>query len=47
MHYTIKLHKNVDKFLSSHSDIKKRFYEKAYILSLDPFEQSLDIKKMQ
>lgn len=47
MHYTVKLHKDVDKFLISHPDIKKRFLEKAYILSFDPFASQLDIKKMQ
>jgi hypothetical protein len=47
MYYTVKLHKDVDKFLGAHPDIKKRFLEKAYILSYDPFAAHLDIKKMQ
>ncbi len=47
MHYTVKLHKDVDKFLTSHPDVKKRFLEKTYILSFDPFASQLDIKKMQ
>jgi mRNA interferase RelE/StbE len=47
MQYTIKLHKNVDKFLLSHPDVKKRFLEKAYVLSFDPLNGALDIKKMQ
>lgn len=47
MHNTVKLHKNVDTFLVSHPDIKKRFLEKAYILSFNPFASQLDIKKMQ
>jgi predicted RNase H-like nuclease len=41
MHYIVKLHKDVDKFLVSHPDIKKRFLEKAYILSFDPFDTTL------
>lgn len=47
MQYTVKLHKSVDRFLSIHPDIQSRFYQKAYMLSFDPFHPHLDIKKMQ
>lgn len=45
--YQINTHKRVEKFLSYHPDIAKRFVEKLRIMTIDPFDKFLDIKLLE
>ena len=47
MLYQIKIHKRVDKFLQFHNFLVKDFFEKVDILKSDPYNNNLDIKKLQ
>ena len=44
--YIIELSKDVKKFLAKHEDTARIFYEKIQILSRNPLENTLDIKKL-
>jgi len=45
--YTIKLSKQVKKFLQNHPKIMKRFFDKIQKLTKDPFDTSLDTKNFR
>lgn len=48
MTYEIELHKRVEKFLDKHSDkFSISFFEKANILSTNPYDNTLDIKQLK
>ena len=42
--YTILLDKEVKKFLQSHPEMMKRFFDKLQLLALNPMDVRLDIK---
>lgn len=44
--YKIIPHKRVTKFLKKHPDLARQFIEKAEIMERDPFDERLDIKKI-
>jgi mRNA interferase RelE/StbE len=45
--YRIILEKPVIKFLQSHNDIAERFFVKAKLIENNPFDSTLDIKKLK
>lgn len=45
--YTILTHKRVDSFLENHREIAKTFLTKLQILSQNPYDTSLDTKKLK
>ena len=45
--YQVSLSKSVVKFLKFHDDIYDRFLEKVDTIKFDPFDNSLDVKKMR
>ena len=47
MEYQIKIHKRVDKFLEFHSHLVSPFFSKMEILKYNPFDPSVDVKKLQ
>ena len=47
MIYTIKTHKSVDKFLSSHRDVARTFVEKFTLIAQDPTTILCDIKPLR
>ena len=47
MNYVVATHKRVDKFLSKHKDVAKRFTKLLDVLEEDPFSKKLDSKRQQ
>ncbi len=45
MHYTVKLHKDVDKFLVSHPDIKKSLWTRIFWLHFCK-EENFEVRKI-
>lgn len=45
--YQIKTSKSVDNFLAKHHDIRQRVLDKLEILAQNPYENTLDTKKLQ
>jgi len=46
MKYTIKTHKSVDKFLSSHPELARQFIQKFSLIAEDPSTHFLDVKAL-
>ena len=47
MVYRLETSKAVDKFLDKHSDIRRKVLEKLEILAQNPYDNALDIAKLQ
>lgn len=45
--YNILTHKKVDKLLQANNEIAQRFIQKLSIIEIDPFDKSLDVKKLE